>query len=94
MLEAPSHIFSPILELHFCSGIDVAIEEVLDCLCFIAETNGISNAGAHAVEIYHVSGAAMTTKAGSVQASFRDLDSNGGAIMGGGPLVVGRWRLC
>ena len=88
------HIFNCVLELPFCSNIDVAIEEALDCFRFTTETNDIGNGGAHAVEIfYNVCGAVTMTEAGSVQASFIDLDSDGGARMGGGPLVVGQRRL-
>ncbi|MED6205503.1 hypothetical protein PIB30_018285 [Stylosanthes scabra] len=46
------HVFSRVLELPFRSDADVAIEEAPDYFRFVAETDGIGDVRAHAVEIH------------------------------------------
>lgn len=47
------HVFSRVLKLPFRFDAGVAVEEDRDCFRFRADTEGIREARAHIVEIYH-----------------------------------------
>ena len=67
------HVFSRVLELPFRSDADVAVEEAPDCFRFVAETDGIGDVRAHAVEIHPGVTKIVVRDDGPVEFSLDDL---------------------
>ncbi|MED6196301.1 hypothetical protein PIB30_046186 [Stylosanthes scabra] len=67
------HVFSRVLELPFRSDADVAIEEAPDYFRFVAETDGIGDVRAHAVEIHPGVTKIVVRDGGPVEFSIDDL---------------------